>query len=88
MNLEHLPQLPQDKANHLLYGCVAALLGALAAPYAGVDPRICMAAAAAAAGVAKEVWDKVSKLGDPNAADAIATACGAIPLVVGYSLAV
>lgn len=88
MNLEHLPQLPQDKANHLLYGSVAAVIGGVVAPYAGVDPRIGMAAAAAAAGVAKEVWDKLSKLGDPNAADAIATACGAIPLVIGYSLAV
>lgn len=88
MNFEHLPQLPQDKANHLLYGCAASVVGGLVAIHTGFDPRIGMAAAAAAVGVGKEVWDKLSKLGDPSAADAIATACGAIPVVIGYSLAV
>lgn len=65
-----MPQLPQDKANHLIYGLLIFLafgyaLGALI----GV-------AAACFAGVFKEVYDKVSGKGTPDVYDFVATAAG------------
>lgn len=88
MNLEKLPQLAQDKANHAIYGCVIAVLGAAVALQTGHDPRTGAALASIAAGVAKEAWDKLSGLGDPSVGDAVATACGCLPVVYGYCLAV
>lgn len=86
MNLERLPQLAADKANHHLYGQAAALVGALTAMATGHDPRSGAVLFAVCIGVAKEVWDKVSGLGDPDVMDAVATASGSLPIVIGYCL--
>ena len=78
----NLPQLPQDQANHYLYGSACAVVGAPVAQALGLDCRLGAIAAAAAAGVAKEVYDRVSKKGTPDHRDAIATAAGALPVVL------
>lgn len=80
----NLPQLPADKANHFLYGCAIAVAGAFAALQAGLDPRMGAIAAAAGFGVGKEVYDKVSKKGTPDVVDAVVTAAGAAPVVLGF----
>jgi len=86
--LTSLPQLPQDKANHALYGSAAAIVGAaIVGHQVGLDVRLAGAIAALAAGVLKEVADHFLG-GDVSASDAIATACGAIPVVVGASIAI
>lgn len=93
MNLETLPQLPQDKANHHLYGELAALIGAVAGPLLAtrfgfvLDPRAGAAVGAIAAGVIKEVWDKVTGKGDPSLGDFLATASGAVPVMAGLWVA-
>lgn len=83
--LASLPQLPQDKANHALYGSAAAIVGAAIGHQVGLDVRLGAAIAACAVGVLKEVADHFLG-GDVSAADAIATACGAIPVVAGAAL--
>lgn len=87
MNLENLPQVPQDKANHHIYGELAAAIGVLVAQHFGIDRRIGAAAGAIGAGVLKEAWDKVSGKGDPSFADFVATATGALPIIAGIELA-
>ena len=68
----NLPQLPQDKANHLIYGLLIFILvhfffGVVAGLLAGT-----------VAAVAKEVYDKVSGKGNPELLDALATIAGAV----------
>lgn len=64
-----LPQLPQDKANHFVYGAVLfALVGAAAGPLWAL-------AGVAAAAVAKEVYDSTGR-GHVEFADAAATLAG------------
>jgi hypothetical protein len=87
MNLEALPQAEKDKANHHIYGEIAAVLGALNAQRFGIDRRLGAAAGSIAAGVLKEIWDKVTGRGDPSPADAFATATGALPVILGLSIA-
>jgi hypothetical protein len=82
----NLPMLPLDKANHALYGAAAAIIGAALGHMIGLDVRLSGALSASVAGVLKEVADHFLG-GDVSAADAIATACGAIPVVVGASIA-
>lgn len=83
MNLETLPQLAQDKANHYIYGGIIALVSAAFGPAALAPLGIalgaiwCAAIGAVAAGAMKEVWDKVSGKGDPNVWDFLATCSGA-----------
>lgn len=70
-----LPQLPQDKANHVLYGLAGFLgVGLVFGAVAGVI-------FAALIGAAKEVYDRVTKKGTPDVLDFVATAAGG---VVGY----
>lgn len=83
----NLPQLPADKANHVLYGCALAFAGALVAQAIGSDPRTGAAVAAAGIGVAKELVDPFLFGGHRDVLDAIATAAGAAPVIAGYSLA-
>ena len=67
-----LPQLAQDKANHVLYGLVAFLLGnALHSWQAGV-------LAASVLAVGKELYDKFSGKGVPDGGDVVATIGGAV----------
>jgi hypothetical protein len=69
-------QLPQDKANHFLYGSVIFLLiAAITTPLIGL-------VAATLIGAGKEIInDKLLKNGSPDFLDFAATAAGAI---VGY----
>ena len=89
MNLETLPQLAQDKANHHLYGEIAALIGAVAGPLLVsrfgyvLDPRAGAAVGAIAAGAIKEWWDTATGKGDPSPGDFLATASGALPVMAG-----
>lgn len=69
MNLQTLPQLSQDKANHLAYGAALACLGAFHSVLTG-------AALCAAFGIGKEVYDRVSRKGTPDVLDAVATLLG------------
>ncbi len=64
-----LPQLPQDKANHLAYGAALACTGAFVSPIVG-------AALCAGFGIGKEIYDRVSKRGEPSVQDVIATLAG------------
>lgn len=70
-----MPQLPQDKANHFIYGlAIFLVVGFAIDAVAGVG-------AAALFGAAKEVYDRVSKKGCPETLDFLATAAGG---VAGY----
>jgi hypothetical protein len=77
-----LPQLPQDQANHYIYGSIAAVVGAYIAQAFGVDRWLGAVAFAAALGFAKEAYDRLSKKGTPDLNDAIVTAAGALPVVL------
>jgi hypothetical protein len=68
----NLPQLPQDKANHLIYGLVIFILVHF---FFGVSAGLLAGTVAA---VAKEVYDKVSGKGNPELLDALATIAGAV----------
>lgn len=76
--MQGLPQLPQDKANHVLYGLAAYLLAAaIAGPIAGL-------VFAALAGAAKEAYDATGR-GHVEALDFLATtAGGAAGMVCAY----
>jgi len=70
-----LPQLPQDKANHFIYGALIYLvIGVVFGAVAGLT-------AAFLIGAAKEIYDKVSGKGCPDVLDFVATGAGG---VLGY----
>ena len=77
-----LPQLPQDKANHYIYGSAAAVVGQYVTAQLGVDSRLGAVVFAALVGFGKELYDHVSKKGTVDMNDAIATAAGALPVVL------
>ena len=52
-----LPLIPHDKANHAIWGYIAAFLAAIVAPYVGVSPSVAAQSASFAVGLAKEVYD-------------------------------
>ena len=65
----NLPQLPQDKANHALYGAlICASLNWAIGPYALL--------VVAAVAIGKEVYDVYSKTGNGEKADALWTIVG------------
>lgn len=89
----NLPQLPQDKANHFVYGVgIALVAGLLAAriPALGsllpLTPGQAGALAAALAAAAKEVYDRTSGKGTPDALDAVATAAGGVAVLAASAL--
>lgn len=65
-----LPILPQDKANHAVYGAAIACAGLLAHSLTAAAIFVCLAA------VGKEVIDWVSKQGTPDPMDALVTIAG------------
>lgn len=79
-----LPYLPQDKANHALYGAAIYIVGSFAAGIAGSHPQIVGLVLAVFAGVAKEAADWWSNrlFGEPlhgvEWQDAAATAGGGV----------
>jgi len=52
-----LPIIPQDKANHFVYGSAIAVVAGAVAHYAGLPMVVCSVGAAAAFGAAKEAAD-------------------------------
>lgn len=64
-----LPQLPHDKAMHVLYGLACFCVFALISPVSGL-------VAAAFIGAAKEAWDRWTGKGHVEWLDFIATAFG------------
>lgn len=65
----NLPTLPADKANHFVYGAALACIGSFHSVIAGA--ALCVAFA-----VGKEIYDFVSKRGNPEPLDAVATLAG------------
>jgi len=71
-----LPLLPQDKANHFVYGSIICFLASLLfTPLASLLITIII-------GILKEVYDKISKKGNPEILDAVATTIGALPIFI------
>lgn len=71
-----LPLIPQDKANHVIYGMIIYYLVQFSlTPYAAL-------ATVAVFAVAKEVYDWVSKCGTSEFLDIMATVLGALPLFI------
>ena len=67
-----LYQIPQDKANHFIYG-----LGLFIALAFAHDPIFALALVVAV-GIVKEVYDKVTGTGTPDVWDAVATSLGGL----------
>lgn len=65
----NLPVIPADKANHVVYGAVAACAGSFHSVVAG-------AALCAAVAIGKEVIDRVRKTGNAEIGDVVATLIG------------
>lgn len=68
-----LPLIPQDKANHVVYGVAIALSLVLAQPTLPVWAPMALSGVI---GALKEVYDRVSKRGTPDILDAVATVIG------------
>ncbi len=67
-----LPIIPQDKANHFIYGLAIFLAVGLAF---GAIPGL---VAAVLIGAAKEIYDRVSGKGTPDVYDFVATVVGGV----------
>lgn len=70
-----LPRLPEDKAQHWVYGSILASLGALHSVGAGL--MLCAGFA-----IGWELYQRLSKHGHPSVLDAIATIGGGMPVLV------
>lgn len=81
----NLPQLSQDKANHFIYGSIAAWAGACVAAMLGYPPPEGMVGGAFVAGVLKECYDYWTRRGTVDALDLVATTAGCLPLMIGSS---
>lgn len=66
--------IPQDKANHFIYGCLIYFVLQFI-----LTPVFALIATSGIA-IAKEVYDKKSKKGTPEILDALYTVAGCIPL--------
>ena len=77
-----LPLIPHDKALHATYGALLALIGALCALAVGQPLWLGALALAVLFAVGKEVYDRTSRRGTPDALDAVATVAGALPAVI------
>jgi hypothetical protein len=78
-----MPVIPADKANHFVYGAVVGFAVTALAIMLNLPYLLAYSIAASALiGVAKEVYDKVSKKGHASVADAVATALGGLPITI------
>jgi hypothetical protein len=78
-----MPVIPADKANHAVYGLAVGAVVTVAAILVGLPYiPVYSVVAAAAIGVAKEVYDKVSGKGFASGMDAVATTLGGVPVSV------
>ena len=71
-----LPLIPQDKANHFIYGCI---LYFLVSTY--LTPIQAMGVVTLTASI-KELYDYKTKTGTPEIKDIIWTIMGALPLFI------
>lgn len=69
-----IPVLPEDKANHFVYGSLVAFIGLF------FDP-LPAAAMVLLVGFGKELYDLVSGRGTPDGTDALATVAGGAVVV-------
>lgn len=82
-----LPLIPQDKANHIVYGAVIFAAAYALFTFAGLPALPIAAGMVVIAAVAKEMWDRAHKeTHTPDPLDALATIAGgvvvALPLLV------
>jgi hypothetical protein len=81
-----LPQLPQDKANHVIYGAAIAVVGSGIELSAGGPPLTAVvigAVAAAVFGALKELYDAQHRdIHTPEMADFVATTAGGLLVCV------
>lgn len=70
-----LPVIALDKANHAVYGALAACLGALHSVVIGAE--LCAVLA-----IGKEVYDRASGKGTPDIKDAVWTVAGGAPVLL------
>lgn len=85
-----LPALPADKANHAIYGAIAAAVAVPVGAYFGLPREISALAGSIVAGLLKEAMDLAmniiaAKQGQPaphtvDAWDFVATAAGGLPV--------
>jgi len=80
-----LPTIPHDKALHAVYGSAAALVGALIGLMLAAPLWAAALALVTLIGFGKEIYDRATGRGQPSAADAIATAAGALPAVAAWA---
>lgn len=83
-----LPLIPQDKANHIVYGSVIFAAAYALFSFAGLPALPIAAGIVVIAAVAKELWDRAHKeTHTPDPLDALATIGGgalcAIPIAIG-----
>ena len=90
----NLPQLPADKANHVVYGLVAGLVGAVVAPFAAQLSWLAWGmpwhgalAGAALVGIGKELLDKYAGSGEPSWQDSAATVIGGAAVALATVIA-
>ena len=77
-----LPLIPADKANHIAYGAAQSLIGAIAALAVGQLMWLGALILSLAVAVGKELRDRLTKRGTPDALDAVATVACALPAVI------
>ncbi len=84
----NLPIIPEDKANHCIYGLGAFIVALLADRVFGLGfafPQVFALFVAAAAGGLKEIWDARNG-GDMSAGDFVSTLAGGFFGVLVYAL--
>lgn len=64
-----MPQLPQDKANHVIYGLLAFCVVGLITPIYGLIATVIV-------GLVKEIFDYISNKGTVEVVDFLATSAG------------
>lgn len=76
------PLIPQDKANHAVYGSAIFTAVAVLAAFLGGLPLLAGLAAVTAVAIVKEIYDKVSGTGTPDPWDFVWTVGGGVPGMV------
>jgi len=76
-----IPDLPPDKAKHVVYGAALGLVGALMAYAVDLPAWACSLALSSLFGAAKEIYDAAG-YGTADLMDALATVAGAMPCAI------
>ena len=72
--------LPKDKANHYVWGSLAACLAAALAPHVGIPPNIAAQSGSALVGVLKEAYDWKFRGKQPDFRDFLVTSAAGTPI--------